>query len=217
MRIKWNGHSSFTITASDGTMLVTDPYDPEGYGGVLKYDPVKDHADAALVSHDHADHNYVAGLPGSPKLIRDSDTIKEIQIKGVATHHDESGGSERGANVVFVFSIDGIRICFVGDLGHQLSPEQIRDIGPVDLLLVPVGGTFTVDSSGAVEIVESLSPKLIIPMHYKTDKCDLPLAGVDNFLEKMSRVKQLQKSEIELTSDMLPVSESEVWVPEHAC
>jgi len=217
MNIKWNGHASFTISASDGTVIVTDPYDPNVYGDVLRYDQVRDHADAVLVSHDHSDHNYVAGLPGSPDLIRKSASIKGIQIKGIATYHDESGGSQRGNNVVFVFSIDGIRICFTGDLGHQLSPEQIRDIGSVDLLLIPVGGTYTVDSEGAVKVAESLSPKVIIPMHVKTDKCDLPITGVEDFLQKMSNVKRLQKSEIKLSSNMLPTAGPEVWVLEHAC
>ena len=217
MNIKWNGHASFTISASDGTVLVTDPYDPNGYSGVLRYEQVKDRADAVLVSHDHADHNYVKGLPGSPKIIRTSAEVKGIQINGVATHHDDSGGSKRGKNVVFVFSIDGIRNCFMGDLGHQLSPEQINDIGPVDILLIPVGGTYTVDSGGAVLIVESLDPKVIIPMHFKTDKCDLPIAPADEFLQKMSSVKQLQKSEIELSPDMLPTTKPEVWVLDHAC
>lgn len=86
MKIKWNGHASFTITASDGTVLITDPYDPSGYGGVLKYYPVSDKADAVLVSHDHADHNYVKGLPGSPQVLKGSDQIKDIKVKAIDTH-----------------------------------------------------------------------------------------------------------------------------------
>ena len=84
MRIKWNGHASFTITASDGTVLVTDPCDPSGYGGVLKYEPVLDKADAALVSHDHADHNYVQGLPGSPQVLKGSGKVKDIEVTAIA-------------------------------------------------------------------------------------------------------------------------------------
>lgn len=217
MKIKWNGHASFTITASDGTVLVTDPYNPSGYGGVLKYDQVKDNADGVLVSHDHDDHNYSQGLPGSPQVLTGSGQVKEIKVNGIDTYHDESQGSERGPNVVFTFAVDGINICFVGDLGHQLSQEQINAIGAVDLLLLPVGGTFTVDAVGAVGVAKALDPRLVIPMHFKTDKCDLPIGEVDDFLAKMTNVKKLSESEIELSQDNLPSSGSEVWVLNYAC
>lgn len=217
MKIKWNGHASFTITASDGTVIVTDPYDPTGYGGVLMYEQVKDKADGVLVSHDHADHNYVKGIPGSPEVIKGPGRVKDIKVKGIPTYHDESGGSQRGENIVFVFAVDGMNICFAGDLGHLLSNEQIDAIGPLDLLLIPVGGTYTVDADGAAKIAEALNPRLIIPMHYKTDKCDLPISAVDNFLDKMEKVSRLRKSEIELSRDQLPAAGPEVWVLEHAC
>ena len=217
MKIKWNGHASFTITAADGTVLVTDPYDPSGFGGVLKYDQVSDRADGALISHDHADHNYSQGLSGSPQIITGSGQVKDIRIKGVETHHDESGGSERGPNVVFGFAVDGINICFAGDLGHQLTDEQIKDLGSVDLFLVPVGGAFTVDSEGAAKVIKALGPKLVIPMHFKTEKCDLPIGEVDDFLAKMTNSKKLEKSEIELSRDNLPSTGPEAWVLNYAC
>ena len=217
MKIKWNGHASFTITSSEGAVFITDPYDPSGYGGVLTYDQVKDSADAVLVSHDHADHNFVEGLPGSPKVVKGSDQVGNVQINGIPTYHDESNGSERGDNTIFSFPIDEINICFTGDLGHQLSSEQVDAIGPVDLLLMPVGGTFTVDADSAVKVAEALNPRLIIPMHFKTAKCDLPIAGVESFLEKMANVTKLRRSEIELTPDKLPETGSEVWVMDYAC
>ncbi|RLC30017.1 MAG: MBL fold metallo-hydrolase [Deltaproteobacteria bacterium] len=217
MKIKWNGHASFTITATDGTVLVTDPYDPEGYGGVLTYEPVRDQADAVLVSHDHADHNFVKGLPGSPQVIKNSGQIRDIRIKGIPVHHDESGGSERGDNMMFVFTIDGVTICFAGDLGHQLSEDQVAAIGPVDLLLIPVGGTYTVDAAGAARVIKALKPRLTIPMHFKTDKCNLPIAGVEAFLAQMENVKSLHQNEIELSADRIPAQGHEVWVMDHAC
>ena len=162
-------------------------------------------------------YNYAEGLSGTPKILKSSGEVKGIQVKGIDAHHDESGGSERGNNTLFTFTVDDIKICFMGDLGHMLSAEQVEAVGPLDLLLLPVGGTFTVDAEVAAELAEALSPKLVIPMHYKTDKCELPLAEVDSFLIKMKNVKHLAASEFELTPAILPAAGSEVWVMDHAC
>lgn len=217
MKIRYNGHASFTITSADGTVLVTDPYDPKGYDGALQYAAVNDLADAAVVSHDHADHNYVEGLAGSPRIIRGTDNVKDIEIKGIETFHDESEGSERGTNVIFVMNIDGIRICFCGDLGHQLTDEQVAAAGNIDILLVPVGGFFTLDAEGAARLVEVLRPGIVIPMHYKTSKCGFPIADAEPFLDLMKDVKKLDKSEIEISADLLPETGSTTWVLNHAC
>lgn len=217
MKIKWNGHASFTITSDDGTVLVTDPYDPNGYDGALQYEAVNERADGALISHDHADHNYVEGLSGSPQIVKGSDNVKGIEITGIETFHDESGGSERGKNVVFIINIDGMKICFSGDLGHQLSDEQVDKAGNIDILLVPVGGFFTLDADGASKLVETLKPKIVIPMHYKTSKCGFPISDAEAFLSLMNNVKKLDKSEIEITTDKLPQAGPETWVLNHAC
>ncbi len=217
MKIKWNGHASFTITAADGTVLVTDPYDPNGYDGALQYATVTDRADGAVVSHDHADHNYVEGLTGDPQVIRGSGSIKNIDIKGIETFHDESEGSERGKNVVFILNINGMKTCFCGDLGHQLSDEQVADAGKIDILLVPVGGFFTLDAEGAARLVEILKPKIVIPMHYKTSKCGFPISDAEPFLSLMKDIKKQDKSEVEINADQLPETGPETWVLNHAC
>lgn len=217
MKIKWNGHASFTITADNGTVIVTDPYDPRGYGGALNYDVVRDSADGVLISHDHADHNYVEGLSGYPRVLKGSGQIKGIQIKGIQTFHDDSNGSERGKNTMFVFNVDNLNICFAGDLGHQLSSEQLKDVGSIDILLIPVGGTFTLDGRESAKLVGDMEPKLVIPMHYKTNKCDFPITGVDEFLSKMENIKKFDKSEVDLSLDNLPTDGTEVWILNHAC
>ncbi|MBN1850619.1 MAG: MBL fold metallo-hydrolase [Deltaproteobacteria bacterium] len=217
MKIKWNGHASFTIRAIDGVVIITDPYDPGGYGGALAYEPVSDQADIVLVSHEHADHNFVEGLPGAPKVLKGSGQVMGVNVKGIQMYHDESGGSQRGENMVFVFALEGLNICFTGDLGHRLSQDQLKAIGPVDLLFVPVGGTFTLDAQSAVDVVNAVHPKVVIPMHYKTDKCGLPIATADGFLAKMTNVKKTGQSEVELSQADLPETGTEVWILDYAC
>lgn len=217
MKIKWNGHASFTITSDNGTVIVTDPYDSDNYGDDLTYEIVRDRADGVLVSHGHPDHSYVKGLPGSPKVLKDSGEINGITVAGIKTYHDESGGSKRGKNMVFRLTVDGVTLCFLGDLGHVLSREQLKAVVPVDILLIPVGGTYTLDADMAAGVVEEVRPKAVIPMHFRTKKCGFPITGVDLFLSRMANVHILGKSEIEVSSNILPAKGPEVWVLDHAC
>lgn len=216
MKIKFNGHACFTITLADGTVIVTDPYEPGAFGGGIKYAAVDDRADVALVSHDHADHNHVKSLQGKPVVLKKSGTAKGLQFTGVETAHDDKGGSERGKNMVFVFSAEGVRVAFLGDLGHLLTADQLRSLGEVDVLLLPVGGFFTVDADAAARIVDLIKPRLIIPMHYKTEKCGFPIAPVDEFSKRMTKVKRPGGSEVELSPDKLPPTGPEVWILEPA-
>lgn len=217
MKIKWNGHASFTITASDGTTILTDPYEPGGFDGALQYGNIPDKADVVTVSHEHADHNHVEGLPGNPKVIRESGKVKGIEFKGIDTYHDKSKGSERGRNTIFVFKVDGVTLCHLGDLGHELPGDVANSIGKVDMLMLPIGGVFTIDPNEAAKVMEKLNPTIIIPMHYKTDKCGFPLAKIDDFVSgKEDMVKDLKKSETEIDSKSLP-QKREIWVFSHAC
>jgi len=216
MRIRWNGHSSFTITSGDGTVIVTDPYEPGAYGGGIGYHQIGDDPDIVTISHDHADHNYTGGFSGDFAEVREPGTFKGIEFRSVDTFHDESGGSERGTNRIFIFSVDGITVCHAGDLGHVLSDEEVRSIGPVDVLLAPIGGHFTIDPNQATDLLERVRPKIFIPMHYKTDKCGFPIAGVGEFTEGKARVREIDTDAIELAADKLP-GEPEVIVLQHAC
>lgn len=200
MKIKWFGHACFGLTSQDGIRLVTDPFD-----GSIGYEVPRTEADIVTVSHDHYDHNYVEALVGEPIVVKTTEkrSIKGIQIYGVETFHDKERGEKRGGNIVFVFEIDGIQVCHLGDLGHVLTKEQVSKIGPVDILMIPVGGTFTINACEALEVVSQLKPKLIIPMHFKTPDVNLPIDGVEKFLEKSMGGEKLEKNFIEITADEL--------------
>ena len=208
MKIKWYGHASFLITSASGTKIVTDPYEPGGYDGAISYGSPPDLVDIAVVSHDHPDHNYVQGLKGTPQVVKGpgSHTVSGIVFKGISTFHDTSEGKDRGESTIFCFTVDGIKLCHLGDLGHPLSEKDSAEIGDVDVLMLPVGGFFTIDAGVATEVVDSLNPRLVIPMHFKTEKCDFPITTVDDFTGDKENVTKLSTSEIELTKDTLPIS-----------
>ena len=201
MKIKWLGHAAFLITSDSGIRIITDPYETSD---ILTYGRTEESADIVTVSHDHGDHNNVAAVQGNPQEVRGTTEAKGIKIKGIPTAHDEVGGSERGSNTVFCFEVDGVNICHMGDLGHPLSNDQLTELGKVDVLLIPVGGLFTIDARTASEIGNQLKPKVIIPMHYKTDKCGLPINSVDEFIKGKNNVTRVDSSEIELSEGKLP-------------
>jgi L-ascorbate metabolism protein UlaG (beta-lactamase superfamily) len=217
MEIKWYGHSAFLITSDQGVKIITDPYESGAYGGQLSYGKIKDKVDIALTSHDHADHNDTKSLPGSPQIVKGSGskTIKGISFKGIGTYHDSSKGSERGTNTIFTFSVDGIQICHLGDLGHILSEKELAEIGPVDLLLIPVGGYFTIDPKEATRVAEQIHPKVLIPMHFKTEKCGFPIAPVEDFLKGKTNSRRLKANEVAFSKATLP-QQMDIVVLEHA-
>lgn len=217
MKIKWYGHAAFLITSDQGTRIILDPYEPGAFGGQLSYGKINDQADIVITSHDHADHNYTKELPGAPQVVQGavSKTIKGISMKGIPTYHDPSKGSERGANTVFNLKVDQMQVCHLGDLGHLLSDKELAEIGPVDILLLPVGGLFTIDSKEATRVAEQIKPRIIIPMHFKTEKCGFPIAPVDDFLKGKKSPKRPKTSETTFNSSTIP-QEMEIIVLEHA-
>ncbi len=217
MKIKWYGHAAFLITSANGTKIVTDPYESGAFGGQLAYGKIDDRVDIALVSHDHADHNDAKSLPGSPQVVQGTGTktVKGLTFKGIPTYHDPSKGKERGVNTLFTFVVDGIKVCHAGDLGHILNDKELAEIGPVDILLVPVGGYFTIDPKEATRVVEQIKPKVTIPMHFKTEKCGFPIAPVEDFLKGKPKTKRAKATEAAFEKATLP-EEMEVVVLEHA-
>ena len=181
MILRYLGHDLFTLTLTDGTLIVTDPYQ-----GLYQYPDRTIAADICTVSHHHADHDSVSILQGDPIII-DTEGIHHpkngICITGISTFHDEAQGAKRGTNLVFVIEVEGLRFVHLGDLGHLLSPAQISAIGQPDILFLPVGGNYTIDAKTALCVMQSLSPKVTIPMHYRTHACEtMPIAPLTDFL-----------------------------------
>jgi L-ascorbate metabolism protein UlaG (beta-lactamase superfamily) len=203
MKIKHLAHAAFLITTDSGIRIITDPYDTSQG---LRHGEINESADIVTTSHEHGDHNNAKAVGGNPRVVKQSSEIKGIKIKAVATAHDDKDGSERGKNTVFCFEIDGMNVCHAGDLGHMLTDAQASAIGKVDVLMVPVGGFFTIDAATADKVGDKLKARVIIPMHYNTDKMSFPIKGVEAFIEGKNNVTREGVSEIELTADSLPDS-----------
>lgn len=203
MEIKWLGHSCFRIKTKN-TVIITDPYSPD-YGYTLG----KQTADIVTVSHQHADHNYTEGVGGEARVIKGPGEyeIKDAIIIGVSSYHDDQKGELRGKNTVYVIEVDGVSLCHLGDVGHIPTDEQLDELGKVDILFLPVGGKYTVNAQMASQIVRKIEPKIVIPMHYKTEACSLDdIDGVDRFLKEMGAEGIEPKPKLSVTKNNLPLN-----------
>ena len=214
MKVRWLGHAAFLLMSDQGVRVITDPYAPDER---LTYGEIDEAADAVTVSHEHGDHANVSAVGGNPQAVRGAGVTQArgIEFTGVSTFHDAEKGGERGANTLFCFDLDGVRVCHLGDLGHALSEQQVSEVGAIDVLLVPVGGNYTIDASVATETCAALNPRVVIPMHYGTDKCAFPIEDVEPFLRGRANVRRVAGSEIELKKEDLP-QVTETVVLEHA-
>jgi L-ascorbate metabolism protein UlaG (beta-lactamase superfamily) len=205
MKIKYLGHSAFVITSDTGLKIITDPYETSPS---LTYGEITESADVVTVSHGHTDHSNVAAVRGNPEVVRRAgrSTAKGIEFKGIAGYHDDAGGRMRGNNVMFCFELDGIKVCHLGDLGHRLDDRRVAEMGTVDILLIPVGGFFTIDARTADKVCDQLQPRVIIPMHYRTEKSFPEMSGVDEFIKGKNNVTRQDSSEVEFKAGKLPDS-----------
>lgn len=203
MKVKFLGHAAFLITSDTGVRIITDPYKPGCFDGGIKYDQITEEADIVTISHEHDDHNETK-INGDPTFVKSADAkvIKDIKISGVNVYHDTSKGKERGTNIIFNMIVDRMNIVHLGDLGHDLNPEEIKGIGNVDVLFVPVGGYFTIDAKVIESVINVLKPKIVIPMHFKTDKCGFPIAPIGDFVHG-KEVEKIDR-ELEVTKEGLP-------------
>lgn len=215
LSLRWYGQSFFLLTSSGGTRIAIDPFNDIGY----KLPDVS--ADAVTISHTHPDHN-------NPSLVKARDgkeprvfhgtknnlkewvdvprtKVGDVELYDVGVYHDDAEGKKIGKNAAFVFEADGLRLVHLGDLGHQLSDEQLKKIGRVEVVMVPVGGKYTIDAAGADRVLRQLEPRLIIlPMHYRTPALKVQLEKVDAFLAGKDNVRKVDSATLDLRREDLP-------------
>lgn len=205
MKINWLGHSAFLLTESTGASVLTDPFSGIGYN----LPSVE--ADVITVSHNHDDHNALKKVKKYKKVLSKAGNFDEfgIHFTGVKTHHDDQNGSLRGENVIYKFNLDGINVCHMGDIGEECSPELIEQLLPVNVLMIPVGGTYTVDAEGAKKYVDALMPDVVLPMHYKYKHCSLDIDRVDEFLDLFEDDDVVIEEAAELELDRYDLNEQQ--------
>ena len=212
MKIRWLGHACFLLSSSKGTRILTDPYD-ESTGYII---PLVE-ADYVTVSHSHFDHSTVSAVQGNPKVIsgRGDFSLDDVVAHGSGTWHDDMGGARRGPNTVYVFDIDDIRVCHLGDLGHLLNAQQKAEIGKVDVLMVPTGGTYTINAQKAWQVCQQLNPHVVIPMHYRTDALAFPLDKLSSFIAEAGGANHTGTTTVELDKAGLSTQMRAVYVLEY--
>jgi L-ascorbate metabolism protein UlaG (beta-lactamase superfamily) len=192
MQVEWYGQSAFRLSGDQATVFI-DPFgdvSPLASRGIqFDYPAIEGvSADLLLVTHEHLDHNGVEAISGSPAILRSTAGRLESpigEVVAVASEHDDAAGTERGPNTIFVFELDGVRVCHFGDFGQSSLRERQREaIGTVDLLFLPVGAGPTLDAEGALAVAEELSPRWVVPMHYRTPRIGF-LETADAFLERL--------------------------------
>ncbi|MFH0892158.1 MAG: MBL fold metallo-hydrolase [Candidatus Falkowbacteria bacterium] len=211
MFITWLGHSCFKIqnkVGPDGITITTDPFDKSTGLKVPSFE-----SDIVTVSHDHADHNNVKALRGTPFIIDQAGEydVKGITIAGAESDHDDKRGKERGKNIIFRIEVDDISVSHLGDLGHILDSKQLDLMVGTDILLIPVGGIYTINAKTAVEIVSQIEPRIIIPMHYALPGLSMKLDGVDKFIKEMG-LKPTYEDKLKITKKELPQEDVELVI-----
>jgi L-ascorbate metabolism protein UlaG (beta-lactamase superfamily) len=208
VRIVWHMHSCFEV--NDTSTVVIDPHDGRSIG----VKPPSLRADIVLISHDHFDHNAVRVVKGDYVMIKDVTPrkVKGTEIRGMTAFHDDVQGEKRGKINVFQFTMNGIRFCHLGDLGHMLTKQQVEELGPIDILFIPVGGVFTINGSQARQLVRAIGPKVAIPMHFRVGGLSMSIHNADEFLSGLPEDKVVRVgNEIEFEAEDLP-KETEYWV-----
>jgi L-ascorbate metabolism protein UlaG (beta-lactamase superfamily) len=214
--IRWFGQSFFLITSSQGKRVAIDPF------GDIGFTMPEVEADVVAVTHEHKDHNNVSLIKGNPEIFHGlteegkeynqvDQRLEDVRIYSVPAYHDNQRGAERGKNAVFVVETDELRLAHLGDLGHRLQPEQLEKMGKIDILIVPVGGRFTVDAQEASEIIDQLNPRVVIPIHFKTsNRPQWPGEDEAAFLQGRVDVKRMDSNTLKISKATLPQKQATV-------
>ena len=207
MTISWFGQSCFRIEAKEGSIL-TDPFAKE-IG--LKQPRIKD--DVITVSHQHFDHNNVGDANPEAFIIQNPGEYEKqgIAVRGIASFHDDKQGAERGPNTIYIYKAEDMTICHLGDLGHLLADAQVEAIGDIDVLMIPVGGTYTLDAKTAAAVIGQIEPKIIIPMHYKVPGLEVMLDGVEKFIKELGLDPE-KTDKYKISKKLLPAEEMKLIV-----
>lgn len=207
MIISWFGHSCFKIQTKDATVII-DPFDPK-----IGLKAPRGEADIVLVSHDHYDHNNIDAIKGAPFIIREPGEyeVKNVFIYGIPSYHDKTEGKERGDNIIYLVEAEDMKIAHLGDLGQaSLTDDQLERLDGIDVLLIPIGGDATINAKEAVDIINQIEPRIVVPMHYKTADLKLNLDGLDKFCKEIGVCKKEAVDKLKLAKKDLPIEEMEV-------
>lgn len=211
MMITWQGHSCFKIqdkVGPEGVTVVTDPFDKETGLKVPNFE-----ADIVTVSHDHHDHNNVSALRGNPFVIDCAGEydFKGVLVEGIDSFHDDKHGEERGRNIIYRMEIDDISVAHLGDLGAPLDNSQLEKLVGTDILLIPVGGKYTLDAKGAVEVISQIEPRMVIPMHYQTEGLNMELDSLDKFIKELG-IEPHYEEKLKISKKDLPQEDMELVI-----
>jgi L-ascorbate metabolism protein UlaG (beta-lactamase superfamily) len=208
--ITWYGQSCFKIQSGE-TILVTDPFDKS-----IGLTPPRGQANIVTISHQHYDHNNLEALASSNPFVIDGPgeyEVKGVNITGFLTYHDQKEGKERGVNTTYLIEIEGIKICHLGDIGQdKLDNAQLELIDGVDILMIPVGGVYTVNGEEAADLINQIEPKIVIPMHYKIQGLAIKLEGLEEFLNEMGVTKKESVDKLTIKKKDLPEEDTQVVV-----
>lgn len=214
--VHYYGHSTFFLEFMSAKIL-TDPFAKSVGYPLPNVTP-----DAVTISHEHFDHNAVDYLPNTATVFRGlrvggndwasvDESVGALSIGNMPSYHDDQKGAKRGKNSIFIFQWENVRLAHLGDLGHDLSAAELKQLGRIDVLFIPVGGNYTIDAATATKLIGKIKPKIAIPMHYKTKHVKMDLAPVDDFLKGKTNVKHIKGGVAKIDLTDLPKS-TEIWV-----